>query len=315
MLTPAVRERLALHRPPQRCEYRLAEPDPKRTRRASVAVTPPGTHAHTWTFWDTQPILVVPLLTGRAGTNVFAVDCSRRVVSPYQAPVTSGPPHVLVFDVNETLLDIDALAGYFAQIFEDAAVLRTWFAELVLYSMTLTLAGYYADFFALGRATLQMIAATRGRQIGDAELSTLEEAMRTMPAHPDAATGLQRLQENGFRLVTLTNSPHRSDSGSPLDNAGLTRHFERQFSVDTFKVFKPATHLYRRVAADLGVDTESCMMVAAHSWDLIGARSAGMRTALITRPGNAALIAEGVPHPDLIVDNVVDLADQLTATP
>lgn len=234
---------------------------------------------------------------------------------PNQRPAGSGPPRILVFDVNETLLDIDSLAEHFGQIFGDSTVLRTWFGELVLYSMTLTLSGYYVDFFALGRATLKMIATTLSRDIGEAELRTLEAAMRTMPAHPDAANGLQHLLDNGYRLVTLTNSPHRSDTGSPLDNAGLAGYFERQYTVDTLKVFKPSTHLYRSVAADLSVDTENCMMVAAHSWDLIGACGAGMRTALITRPGNAALIAEGIPKPDIIADDVVELAHQLTATP
>jgi 2-haloacid dehalogenase len=218
---------------------------------------------------------------------------------------------VLVFDVNETLLDIESLSPHFARIFGDAAVLRIWFAELVTYSMTLTLSGYYADFFSLGQAVLRMVAAIRDVTPSADDLGSLAEAMRTMPAHPDVEPGLRRLLADGYRLVTLTNSPHRPDAPSPLENAGLGGYFERQFTVDTARLFKPSIHLYRQVAADLKVDVSDCMMVAAHTWDTIGAQGAGMQSALITRPGNAPLVADGVPQPSVIAGDITELAARL----
>lgn len=232
---------------------------------------------------------------------------------PSTAGDANDAPRILVFDVNETLLDIDSLQPYFKELFGDAATLRTWFAELVLYSMTLTLSGYYLDFFALGRATLKMIATARGLNLDEGDIRALEEGMRTMPAHPDVEPGLRRLREQGYRLVTLTNSPLRADTPTPLDNAGLGTYFERQFTVDALKVFKPATRLYRQVAMDVGAAPAQCMMVAAHTWDVIGAHGAGMRTALITRPGNAALVGDGIPHPDVVAGTIVELADRLVA--
>jgi 2-haloacid dehalogenase len=47
----------------------------------------------------------------------------------------------LVFDVNETLLDLETLTPHFARIFGDGGVMREWFAQLILYSEALTLAG------------------------------------------------------------------------------------------------------------------------------------------------------------------------------
>lgn len=41
---------------------------------------------------------------------------------------------VIVFDVNETLLDLDALRPTFDRIFNDPAAMRLWFADLILYS-------------------------------------------------------------------------------------------------------------------------------------------------------------------------------------
>ena len=59
-------------------------------------------------------------------------------------------PSVIVFDVNETLLDIDSLAPLFARLFGDDRILREWFAQLVLYSQTMTLSNLYTPFGELG---------------------------------------------------------------------------------------------------------------------------------------------------------------------
>ncbi|WP_458318582.1 haloacid dehalogenase type II [Mycolicibacterium brisbanense] len=219
-------------------------------------------------------------------------------------------PRVLVFDVNETLIDIDALEPHFERIFGDSSVLREWFGQLVMYSMTVTLAGRYADFFALGQGVVHMLAEIHQVDVNDGDLHALAEGMRTMPAHRDAAEGLSLLRDNGYRLVTLTNSPH-SDGPTPLDHAGLTEFFERQFTVDDSRVFKPSTSLYTGVAHSLGVAPGDCMMVAAHAWDTIGAQSAGFSGALITRPGNAALRVPGIPEPTVIASNLLQLNEVL----
>lgn len=217
-------------------------------------------------------------------------------------------PSVLVFDVNETLIDIESLGAHFERIFGDRTVLREWFGQLVMYSMTVTLSDNYIDFFALGRAVLQMIADARRVHISDEELSALGTGMQTMPAHPDVADGLRLLSQAGYRLVTLTNSPPVSSGRTPLDNAGLANFFERQFSVDASRVYKPSPRLYRRVADDMGVAPSECMMVAAHVWDTIGAQSVGFSAALITRPGNAPLPAADTPQPTLVVSDLIELA-------
>lgn len=218
---------------------------------------------------------------------------------------------VLIFDVNETLLDIESLTPVFEEIYSEPTAMREWFAQLVLYSMTLTLANRYVDFVTLGRAVAEMLAEIRGVTVTETQLDRLGAAMSTMPAHPDVDDGLQSLRDRGFRLVTLTNSPTNPDRPSPLDNAGLGRHFERQFSVDPRRAFKPAPEVYLQVCRELGVAPEECVMVAAHVWDTIGAQAVGMRGALITRPGNAALPATDALLPDVIATDLRDLARRL----
>lgn len=220
-------------------------------------------------------------------------------------------PAVLVFDVNETLIDIDALAPLFGERFGDERVLREWFGQLVMYSMTATLAECYVDFFTLGQGVLRMLADIYRVDITDDDVRRLQAQMSTMPAHRDAADALTVLRDHGFRLITLTNSPHRSGTRTPLENAGLAELFEQQFSVESCRAFKPSPSVYRYVCDELGVPPADCMMVAAHVWDTLGAQNVGFSTALITRPGNPPLPVDGLPQPDLVVSDLRLLAEHL----
>lgn len=223
----------------------------------------------------------------------------------------NAAPSVLVFDVNETLIDIDSLAPFFDRLFGDPGVMREWFGQLVMYSMTATLSGRYIDYFTLGQGLVKMLADIHRVDVTDDDVREVQYAMRTMPAHPDVEDGLTALRDNGFRLVTLTNSPPVPGAPTPLEHAGLARFFERQFSVDACRAFKPAAIVYRYVCETLDVVPADCMMVAAHVWDTAGAQSAGYRGALITRPGNAPLPLHGFPRPTILADDLRELARQL----
>jgi len=225
--------------------------------------------------------------------------------------VVSEVPSVLVFDVNETLVDIESMAPLFGQIFGDTRVLREWFGQLVMYSMTATLSGHYVDYFTLGQGLLRMLADIHRADITDDDVRRVKEGMLTMPAHPDVEDALTALRDNGFRLMTLTNSPPNPDGPTPLEHAGLDRFIERQFSVDACRAYKPAPAVYRHVCHALEVAPVECMMVAAHAWDTLGAQSAGFSSALITRTGNAPLPVEGLPQPTLIANDLGELAGRL----
>jgi 2-haloacid dehalogenase len=208
---------------------------------------------------------------------------------------------IIVFDVNETLLDVGALAPQFARVFGDAAVLREWFSTVLLYSEVVTLAGPYADFSAIGRAALDMLAASRGVMLAEPDREAILGGMRSLPAHPDALDGLRDLVAAGFRMVALSNSAPAALERQ-LHHADVARFFERAFSVDAVRRFKPAPDPYLYVAKELGVETGALRMVAAHAWDIIGAMRAGCAGAFVARPGKVFFPLAAAPDiigPDL----------------
>lgn len=216
---------------------------------------------------------------------------------------------IIVFDVNETLLDLEAIRPFFDRVFDDPAAMRLWFAGLITYSEALTLSGVYVPFTDIGGAVLRMLAATRGLTISAADAAELTDRFAAMPPHPEVPAALRRLRDNGFRLFTLTDNT-LDINGRQLERAGLIDLFERRFSVDeTVKRHKPAQEAYHSVAAALNADAGGICLIACHVWDTIGASSAGWRSALILREGNAPL--DVGPQPDYIGNDLDAIADQL----
>ncbi len=216
---------------------------------------------------------------------------------------------IIVFDVNETLLDLETLRPTFERIFAEPAALRLWFGGLITYSEALTLAGVYIPFTDIGSSVLRMLAATRGISVTEHDAAELTERFASMPPHPDVPAALRRLREEGFRLFTLTDNTLEI-SGRQLEKAGLLDLFERRFSVDeTVRRHKPAPEAYHSVVAALEVDPGGVCLIASHVWDTIGALSAGWQAGLILREGNAPL--DVGPQPDYVGDDLAAIADQL----
>jgi 2-haloacid dehalogenase len=217
-------------------------------------------------------------------------------------------PRVIVCDVNETLLDLGALEPHFKSVFGDGQVLQDWFTNVLLYSEVATLAGPYVDFASIGGAVLDMAATARGITLSSANRSRIIQGMLTLPAHPDVRAGLQTMRDAGLRIVTLTNSAPAAVE-QQLANAGLTAFFERSFSVDTVRRFKPAPEVYRSVADSLGLPVDRLRLVAAHAWDVVGALRAGCAAAFVARPGKV-LYPLG-PEPDVAGPDFCSVARQI----
>ena len=215
---------------------------------------------------------------------------------------------LIVFDVNETLLDLESLGPTFEHIFDDRSALRQWFAELILYSEALTLAGVYLPFTDIGGAVLKMVAAIRGVSITAADRLELTEKFATMPPHPEVPSALRKLRDTGFRLLTLTNNTAEV-SGRQLEHADLLKAFERRFSVDDVRRHKPAPEVYAAVARAMQTTPEQICLVACHTWDTLGAVAAGWQAALVLRPGNAPL--DVGPQPQIVGADLSEIADKL----
>lgn len=217
---------------------------------------------------------------------------------------------LIVFDVNETLLDLESMEPTFQRIFGERGAMRLWFADLILYSAALTVAGCYVPFTDIGSAVMKMLADTRGIRIDDRDKKELTEKFSTMPPHPEVPAALSKLRNAGFRLFTLTDNLLEVQT-SQLEHGGIVDLFERRFSADGVKHHKPSREAYGYLERELGVEPSRLCLIACHTWDTLGAVAAGWEAALIKRVGNDVL---GVgPQPQMVGDDLDDIANQLIA--
>ena len=202
---------------------------------------------------------------------------------------------LIVFDVNETLLDLETMDPIFARIFGDRSAMRLWFANLIMYSAALTVAGCYVPFTDIGGAVMKMMADVSGIKITDADKKELTDKFSTMPPHAEVPAALRKLREAGFRLFTLTDNLLEVQTRQ-LTHGGIVDLFERRFSADGVKHHKPSREAYGHVEKELGTKPSDMCLIACHTWDTLGAVAAGWEGALIKRPGNDVLGVGPQPH-------------------
>src|SRR5258708_29763137 len=179
--------------------------------------------------------LIAAAMAGALGAGVVSAHAEEPEKQEVRMTRKTRGGRILVFDVNETLLDIEVLNPFFGRAFGDPRVMRQWFAELILYSEALSLSGAYTEFGKLAVAVLNMVAKIRHVALEDRDVNDFVDIMRSLPPHPEVPKALERLRSAGFRMVTLTNSsPHPRKP--LLDTPTLTHYFERHSS---FLVFQP----------------------------------------------------------------------------
>ena len=217
---------------------------------------------------------------------------------------------VIAFDVNETLLDLRPLDEVFEELFGDASIRSQWFGQMLQVGFVGAITDRYVDFQAAQLAALDMVAQRVGVALADEAGDRVAATMRALPAHPEVDDALVRLRAGGHQLAALTNSP-LDVVRAQLDHAGLTDRFDAILSADTVSALKPRREPYELAARTFGVETADVTLVAAHAWDVAGARAAGCRTAFVSRPGMPRNPVD--PEPDLVGADLGEIAELILA--
>lgn len=140
-------------------------------------------------------------------------------------------------------------------------------------------------------------------------LEDVDEFMKVyqdLQPYEDAVAGLKRLSGH-YRLAALSNGEQWFLEHLVKNNIKVD--FDAIISVQQAGVFKPHPAVYRKAAQILAREPGEIMMVAAHSFDILGARACGYRGAYVNR---YRLPTEESPYqPDFEVTDFLGLADYL----
>ena len=194
-------------------------------------------------------------------------------------------PSVIAFDVNETLSDLSPLGARFVEVGASASAAPLWFASVLRDGFALTTAGENPPFAGVARELLlgQLSQAPLNRSVEEAAQHVMD-GFASLELHPDVASGVDRLHEDGLRLVTLSNGS-ATVAERLLTSAHVRDRFEKLLSVEDAGAWKPSARAYEYAAQACDVKPDEMVLVAVHPWDVDGARRAGLQSCWVNRSG------------------------------
>ena len=220
-------------------------------------------------------------------------------------------PEVIGFDIYGTLVDPLDMDEHLGEIVEEGAARFSalWREKQIEYTWRRGLMREYADFGVCTRQALDFAALSFGLELSDDGRERLVQEYQNLRPFKDVLPGLKRLRSEGHTLVAFSNGVEET-ARVLLERGGVLDHLEDVFSVDDLGTFKPDPEVYRHLARRLGRPVGETWLVSSNGWDVIGAKSAGLRAAWVRRNPETIYDPWGV-EPDLVVEDLEQLAGRL----
>jgi len=164
----------------------------------------------------------------------------------------------------------------------------------------------HTPYRQIGHRAVSHVMDRAGIAYTPEEVRWLVSEIERLKPFPDVLAALETLRGAGYRLAILSNGDR-----DMLEAAGphIGFRFDFVISVQEAGAFKPHWKTYAKAQEKIGEDRSSCLFVANHAFDCIGAKSYGMRSAFIDRRRRPFV---ETPHqPDIIVADFSELAARL----
>jgi len=214
----------------------------------------------------------------------------------------------IAFDVYGTLVDPAEMGAHLETMLGDKARAfgQLWHDKKVEYAFRRGLMQQYEDFGVCTRQALRFCLQHFGLELTEDAQQDLMGEFSNLAAFPDVIPGLTELKARGHQLVAFSNGPEEAVR-TLMSKAGVLPQLDDVISVDDIQTFKPSPLVYQYLMKRTGSTTDSCWMVSSNPWDVIGAKSAGLKTAWIHREPGKIFDPWGI-EPDVVVRDLVGLS-------
>ena len=216
----------------------------------------------------------------------------------------------IAFDVYGTLIDTDGVVsrlrewvGSQAEVFS-----KTWRSKQLEYSFRRGLMRRYETFAVCTRQALDYCCVEYDVSFSAEQKDALLQSYRALPAFSDADESLVALKAGGHRLFAFSNGTAEAVE-EILQTNGLRQCFEDVVSCDALKTFKPNPDVYQYFMREAG-DSKDAWLVSGNPFDVIGAVSAGMKSAWVKRSDTAVFDPWGV-EPTVTVKSLNELCEKV----
>jgi 2-haloacid dehalogenase len=160
----------------------------------------------------------------------------------------------VLFDALGTLFDLGRRE-------RSAELMRT-----LHHATALTLAGGFAPLAEIARGVDPKLA----------------EALANADPYDDAEEAVAVVADAGVPAYVLTNG-NAATTTELLRKAGLAERIAGVFSVDDVRRYKPDAAPYSYAVRGIGAQPADVTLIAAHAWDVVGARNAGLNAVWVDR--------------------------------
>lgn len=230
------------------------------------------------------------------------------------APAALENVRAVTFDMYGTVLDLHAsFAHGFGKFLtakgsslDPAEVVRLWEATYLRESMVDTMIGRGRTLFErIRRECLGQVFSQLGIAHAPDEIENLLTTNAQVSLFPDVLEGMASLKGK-LTLAVLSNGDLDS-----LERAvsGLSIPVDAVISAEQAGVYKPHSAVYGFAAEHLNLPPNHILHVAAHPWDIRGAKTFGLLGAYLNR--DRIPFGETAAPPDLEVSRLTELAARL----
>ena len=183
-----------------------------------------------------------------------------------------------IFDVNQTIFNFSEIKKRFKEKKINPLLVDQWFINILKEGFASSTPKKFLSFTEIANEELKKIIIQKKKdpQI----LKFLFRGFKNLKANHDIKDSLRILQKHNIKIATLTNGP-KKNSINLLKKNKLIKLVDYQFSVEDLKIWMPHPEPYLFVSDQLNYNPNEIIMVAAHGWDINGAKKVGMKTGYI----------------------------------
>lgn len=189
---------------------------------------------------------------------------------------------LVIFDVNETLFSFDELEKRFKKVGLDSYYCKLWFSNVLKEGFALNSIKKFVPFRVIGENQIMKMLEKKKIKKIKTNSSFILEGFKKLRAHEDVKEAFENLKKKKIKIATLTNG-HSEITKIQLKKNKLSRFVDDCFSVDDVRIWKPTKAPYLKVVEHFNFKKKDVVMVAAHSWDIAGAKDAGLLTGYVSR--------------------------------
>lgn len=223
------------------------------------------------------------------------------------------PKHIkniklVIFDVNETMFSLANINYLFKNFGLPPNTSDLWFSNVLKEGFACSSYGSFSPFIDIGKNELKKLFLKFELKYKKTHFNFLHNELSKLNIHQDVGESIKIFHKHGLKIVTLTNGS-KNNTLKLIKKNNLSKYISRCFSIDEIKLWKPNKKIYLHVCNEMGFSSSNAMMIAAHAWDISGAKNAGLKTAYITR--YEKILGSIYPKPDIIAQDCLSITNRI----